>query len=163
MAQSGLPPLEARLLAGRVLGKNNAWLIAHADEPASSETGEAFAALAGRRGRGEPIAYILGEREFYGLDFKVAPAVLIPRPETELLVELALARIPGNGAVRVLDLGLDRAIVSGLTELRIVHGIGRGVLRAAVERHLRDHPQVLSQRLGVVGEGGRGVTIARLR
>jgi release factor glutamine methyltransferase len=112
MAQSGLPPLEARLLAGRVLGKNNAWLIAYAEEPASSETEQAFAALAGRRGRGEPIAYILGEREFYGLDFKVAPAVLIPRPETELLVELALARIPGNAAVRVLDLGTGSGAIA---------------------------------------------------
>jgi release factor glutamine methyltransferase len=112
MAQSGLPPLEARLLAGRVLGKNSAWLIAHADEPASSETGEAFAALAGRRGRGEPIAYILGEREFHGLEFRVAPAVLIPRPETELLVDLALARIFEHAAVRVLDLGTGSGAIA---------------------------------------------------
>ena len=60
---------------------------------------------------------------------------------------------PSRGALRPL----------GLNEVRIVHGIGRGVLRQAVERHLRDHPQVASQRLGQVGEGGRGVTIARLR
>ena len=99
-------------MAGRVLGKNSAWLIAHADEPVSLESEQAFAALAGRRGRGEPVAYILGEREFYGLEFRVAPAVLIPRPETELLVELALARIPGNAAVRVLDLGTGSGAIA---------------------------------------------------
>ena len=82
------------MLLERVLGKTRAWLIAHADEAAGAEAEQAFAALAGRRRQGEPIAYILGEREFYGLEFRVAPAVLIPRPETELLVELALARIP---------------------------------------------------------------------
>ena len=112
MAQSGLPPLEARMLLERVLGKTRAWLIAHADEPVSIETEQAFAALAGRRGRGEPMAYILGEREFYGLEFRVAPAVLIPRPETELLVELALARIPESAAVRVLDLGTGSGAIA---------------------------------------------------
>jgi DNA mismatch repair protein MutS2 len=66
-------------------------------------------------------------------------------------------------ALRSLDAGLDRGVIAGLSELRVIHGIGRGVLRAAVERHLRGHPQVTSQRLGVVGEGGRGVTVVRLR
>jgi release factor glutamine methyltransferase len=111
-AQCGLPPLEARMLAGRVLGKNSAWLIAHADETASVETERAFAALAERRRRGEPMAYILGEREFYGLEFRVEPTVLIPRPETELLVELALARIPENAAVRALDLGTGSGAIA---------------------------------------------------
>jgi DNA mismatch repair protein MutS2 len=68
-----------------------------------------------------------------------------------------------DDALAELDRALDRAVRAGLTELRIVHGIGRGVLRAAVERHLRGHLQVASQRLGQVGEGGRGVTVARLR
>jgi release factor glutamine methyltransferase len=112
IAQSGLPPLEARMLLERVLGKTRAWLIAHADEAASAETEQAFAALAARRRAGDPIAYILGEREFYGLDFKVAPAVLIPRTETELLLELALARIPGNTAARVLDLGTGSGAIA---------------------------------------------------
>ncbi len=96
LAQSGLPPLEARMLLERVLGKTRAWLIAHADEAAGADAERAFAALVERRGKGEPIAYILGEREFYGLELHVTPAVLIPRPETELLVELALARMPAN-------------------------------------------------------------------
>lgn len=112
MAQSGLPPLEARMLAGRVLGKASAWLIAHADESVNIETEQAFAALAGRRVRGEPMAYILGEREFCGLEFGVTRAVLIPRPETELLVELALARIPETAAVRMLDLGTGSGAIA---------------------------------------------------
>jgi DNA mismatch repair protein MutS2 len=68
-----------------------------------------------------------------------------------------------DAALTALDVGLDRAVLAGLSELRIVHGIGRGVLRAAVERHLRGHPQVAGQRAGQVGEGGRGVTVARIR
>ena len=112
LAQSSLPPLEARMLLERLLGKTRVWLIAHADEAAGAEAEQAFAALAGRRRQGEPIAYILGEREFYGLEFRVAPAVLIPRPETELLVELALARIPESAAVRVLDLGTGSGAIA---------------------------------------------------
>ena len=102
LALSGLPPLEARMLAERALGRPRTWLIAHADEDAPVEAERAFAALAERRRRGEPIAYLLGEREFFGLAFAVTPAVLIPRPETELLVELALARIAAGAAQRVL-------------------------------------------------------------
>lgn len=112
MAQSGLPPLEARMLLERVLAKTHAWLIAHANEVPGAEAEQAFAALAERRRQGEPIAYILGKREFYGLEFGVAQTVLIPRPETELLVELALARIPENAAARVLDLGTGSGAVA---------------------------------------------------
>ncbi len=112
MAQCGLPPLEARMLLDRVLAKTRAWLIAHADESVSIESEQAFAALAERRRQGEPIAYILGKREFYGLELGVTRAVLIPRPETELLVELALERIPENAAVRVLDLGTGSGAIA---------------------------------------------------
>ena len=111
-AESGLPPLEARMLLERVLEKTHAWLIAHADEAAGAEPEKAFAILAARRRQGEPMAYILGEREFYGLEIGVSRAVLIPRPETELLVELALARIRANAAVRVLDLGTGSGAVA---------------------------------------------------
>jgi release factor glutamine methyltransferase len=112
MAQSGLPPLEARMLLERVLLKTSAWLIAHADEAPGAEAEHAFAALGERRRQGEPIAYILGKREFYGLDFQVTRSVLIPRPETELLVELALARIAADAAVRVLDLGTGSGAIA---------------------------------------------------
>ena len=112
LADSGLPLLEARMLLERVLGKTRAWLIAHADEAAGAEAAQAFLVLAERRRQGEPVAYILGEREFYGLDFAVARAVLIPRPETELLVELALARMPANADLRVLDLGTGSGAIA---------------------------------------------------
>lgn len=78
-------------------------------------------------------------------------------------LEVDLRGMESDEAIAALDAGLDRAVVSGLGEVRIIHGIGRGVLRAAVERHLKGHPQVAGQRLGQVGEGGRGVTIVRLR
>ena len=112
LARSGLPPLEARMLFEQILAKNSAWLIAHADEPAGVGAEQAFAALAKRRRQGEPVAYILGRREFYGLEFRVAPGVLIPRPETELLVELALSRIDANAAARVLDLGTGSGAIA---------------------------------------------------
>jgi DNA mismatch repair protein MutS2 len=68
-----------------------------------------------------------------------------------------------DDALRVLDAGLDRAVVAGFQELRVIHGIGRGVLRAAVEKHLRGHSQVSGQRMANQNEGGRGVTVATLR
>lgn len=78
-------------------------------------------------------------------------------------LEVDLRGMEVDEALSALDQGLDRAVLAGLGELRIVHGIGRGVLRAAVEKHLRGHPQVAGQRMGVVGEGGRGATVVRLR
>jgi DNA mismatch repair protein MutS2 len=84
-------------------------------------------------------------------------------PEEGAVLESDLRGLEVDEALRALDASLDRATLAGLSELRIVHGVGRGVLRAAVERHLRSHPQVSSSRLGAVGEGGRGVTVARLR
>ncbi len=84
---------EARLLLRHVLGVTAAWLEAHRDDAISSRAAEAFAALVERRACGEPVAYLIGFREFYGREFSVTPAVLIPRPETELLVDLARAKV----------------------------------------------------------------------
>lgn len=109
--------LEAQYLLQQVLGKPRAWLLAHPEAELVAEQQAAYAALLQRRLQGEPIAYILGEREFYGLKFKVTPATLIPRPETELLVELALQRIPQGRPCRVLDLGAG----SGAIALSIAH------------------------------------------
>ena len=78
-------------------------------------------------------------------------------------LEVDLRGLEVEEALRAVDAALDRATLAGLTELRIVHGIGKGVLRAAVERHLRGHPQVELARLGEGHEGGRGATVARLR
>ncbi|HUW29099.1 MAG TPA: peptide chain release factor N(5)-glutamine methyltransferase [Sulfuriferula sp.] len=112
----GLAPddarLETRLLMAAALGVNRAWLLAHDDEMFTSAAAACYTDLLKRRLAGEPIAYIFGEKEFYGLMFKVSPAVLIPRPETELLVELALARIPADRPCRVLDLGTGSGIIA---------------------------------------------------
>jgi DNA mismatch repair protein MutS2 len=78
-------------------------------------------------------------------------------------LEVDLRGMEASDAVMELDQGIDRAVLAGLTELRVIHGVGRGILRAAVEKHLHGHPQVASQRPGEVGEGGRGVTVAKLR
>lgn len=83
--------------------------------------------------------------------------------EGSAAVEVDLRGMDVEEALRALDHGLDRALVQGFGSLRIIHGVGRGVLRAAVERHLRGHPQVSGHRLGGLGEGGRGVTVATLR
>ena len=105
LAQAGLVPIDAQVLLAHVLGKDRAWLIAHDGDALSRDRAGAFEALAKRRRDGEPIAYLTGIREFWGLSLSVSPAVLIPRPETETLVELALSRLPADLDLRVLDLG----------------------------------------------------------
>lgn len=97
--------LEARVLAGRALGVTPAWLIGHDRDTPSPAQSAAMETLVARRAAGEPVAYILGEREFFGRRFRVSPDVLIPRPDTELLVEAALRHLPGADPRRVLDLG----------------------------------------------------------
>jgi release factor glutamine methyltransferase len=112
LSASGLVPFEAKLLLAHVLGRDRAWLAAHADDAVSAEQAKTFDALARRRRNGEPVAYLIGRREFYGLDLEITPDVLIPRPETELLVELTLARLPADRETRVLDLGTGSGAVA---------------------------------------------------
>ena len=109
---SPLPALEARLLLMQVLGWRRTTLIARGDEVLDAAPVAAYRALEARRVNGEPIAQIVGAREFYGLDFEVTPDVLIPRPETELLVETALAALDGRAAPRVLDLGTGSGAIA---------------------------------------------------
>jgi len=103
---------EVELLLGHALGKDRAWLFAHADDALAVDGALRFHALLMRRAAGEPIAYIVGRREFWSLDLKVDPDVLIPRPETELLVELALARVPQNAQVDIADLGTGSGAIA---------------------------------------------------
>ncbi len=105
LAQSGLVPVDAKVLLAHVLGRNRAWLAAHEPDPLTREQADEFAALVRRRVAGEPVAYLTGRREFWGLTLVVSPDVLIPRPETETLVEFALSKLPSDRATRVLDLG----------------------------------------------------------
>lgn len=104
--------IEVQCLLQTVLKVNRAWLLTHPEQSLDAGQHARYMTLLERRLTGEPIAYLLGEREFYGLTFKVSPATLIPRPETELLVELALQRIPRQGACRVLDLGTGSGAIA---------------------------------------------------
>jgi release factor glutamine methyltransferase len=113
LRSSGIDPREARLLLARVTGFSEASVLAFPERTLPAEHAQRFASTIERRKRGEPVAYILGEKEFYGLRLSVSPAVLIPRPETELLVELALQRKSDS----VLDLGTG----SGAIALAIKH------------------------------------------
>ena len=105
LARQHIAAGEARQLLAHQLGRPQVWQIAHGEAPLSEEQVVQFASLVARRAAGEPIAYLTGWREFYGRDFAVTPAVLIPRPETELLVELVLARAAAPAAPQLLDLG----------------------------------------------------------
>jgi release factor glutamine methyltransferase len=103
---------EADILLAHALGRSRSWLIAHADDAVDAAGAAAFAALVQRRAAGEPVAYLTGHRGFWTLELEVTPATLIPRPETELLVELALARLPHDGAPRVVDLGTGSGAIA---------------------------------------------------
>jgi release factor glutamine methyltransferase len=108
---------EAELLLQHALGRTRAWLYAHADDAVDGSAVRRVRELVARRQAGEPLAYITGRREFWSLDLAVSPAVLIPRPETELLVELAIQKIPHAQATAVADLGTG----SGAIALAIAH------------------------------------------
>lgn len=116
-ADAGDARRDAQVLLGFALGVSRAWLAAHGDDIADAEAAARFRALVSRRLAGEPVAYLIGTREFYGLSFRVTPAVLIPRPETEVLVEAALERLPERGLLKVLDLGTG----SGCVAVAIAH------------------------------------------
>ncbi|SSY79799.1 peptide chain release factor N(5)-glutamine methyltransferase [Alysiella crassa] len=110
LSATPLPRNEARLLLQHLTGYSRAQLITHDHEILSHQQLEQLKALTQRRELGEPIAYLLGQREFYGRNFRVSPAVLIPRPETEHLLEAALCRLPENGAL--WDLGTGSGIIA---------------------------------------------------
>ncbi|HEX7982727.1 MAG TPA: peptide chain release factor N(5)-glutamine methyltransferase [Duganella sp.] len=113
--QSLLDALDNRVLLCHALGLNRVGLITQSERALSADEANRFAALVRRRLDGEPIAYIVGQREFFGLPFEVGDAVLIPRPDTELLVELTLERLPPSG--RVLDMGTG----SGAIAVAVAH------------------------------------------
>lgn len=115
LRQAPLDPLENRILMTHALGVSRIELITQSDRRLTPEEAQRLSMLLQRRLDGEPIAYITGEREFYGLPFHVTPDVLIPRPETELLVELALDRVAAGASV--LDLGTG----SGAIAVAVAH------------------------------------------
>jgi release factor glutamine methyltransferase len=117
LARSALPYSEARMLLGHCLRVGRPWIIAHGRDPVPELQAQAVEALFAKRREGEPVAYLTGEREFRSLSLQVTPAVLIPRPETELVVEQALALIAAREAPKVLDLGTG----SGAIAVAIAH------------------------------------------
>lgn len=110
--QSESARLDAELLLRHVLGVNRSWLYAWPDKPLAAQQQQQFEALVARRAQGEPIAHILGEREFWSLTLKVTPDTLIPRPDTELLVEQALRLLPNDAALKVADLGTGSGAIA---------------------------------------------------
>jgi release factor glutamine methyltransferase len=103
---------DAELLLLHVTGRDRAYLLTHPDDPVTPQQLAHYHELIARRKTHEPIQYIIGDREFYGLRFEVNPSVLIPRPETEHLVEAALERIPIGVATRVADIGTGSGAIA---------------------------------------------------
>lgn len=117
LTRAGIAPpdaaLDAEVLARHVLGWDRAALMARWRDPAPADFPELLAPLIARRSAREPVAYITGHREFWGLDLEVTPDVLIPRPETELVVELALQHAAASGAPRtVVDVGTGSGAIA---------------------------------------------------
>jgi release factor glutamine methyltransferase len=141
---------DAELLLAQALSRPRAWLYAHAEDALEPAAADRFEALLARRRRGEPVAYLLGRREFWSLELEVGADTLVPRPETELLVELALARLPAGVPARVLDLGT---------------GSGAIALALACERPLAQVTAVDASRgaLAVAQRNGARLAPGRLR
>ena len=127
------PELDARILLGHALGMDHTALAAADTQPLAASATAAIAELAARRLASEPVARIVGAKEFWGLSFIVTPAVLVPRPETETVVELALALIDRQGkrtrALRIADLGTGSGaiLLALLSELPDASGIGTDI------------------------------------
>jgi release factor glutamine methyltransferase len=102
---------DAEILLGFVTGRARTYLLAFGETPLTAEQAEQLTALMARRERGEPVAYLVGEREFWSLPLSVSPATLIPRPDTECLVELALERLPATPCA-ILDLGTGTGAIA---------------------------------------------------
>ncbi|WP_397608169.1 peptide chain release factor N(5)-glutamine methyltransferase [Silanimonas sp.] len=103
---------DAELLLAHVLGKDRTWLFTHAGDPLDDAAALRFEALVERRRAGEPVAYLVGQRGFWRFDLEVTPDTLIPRADTECLVEQALARLPNDRPLRLLDLGTGTGAIA---------------------------------------------------
>lgn len=123
----GVERLDAQLLLAHALTQTRSWVIAHADDALSDAQVEAAEELIRRRACGEPLAYLVGEREFRGLSLTVTPDVLIPRPDTEALVEWAIELMRGRSTPRIADLGTG----SGAIALALKHALPQAEMHAS--------------------------------
>jgi release factor glutamine methyltransferase len=111
-ARKRIDAVDAEFLLVHVLGKPRSWLFAHRDDLAPETCVAPFRSLVDRRAAGEPVAYLTGQRGFWRFDLAISPATLIPRPETELLVELAVERLPVDRPLRIADLGTGSGAIA---------------------------------------------------
>lgn len=111
-ARTRVDAADAEYLLAHALQKPRSWLFAHADDELPADVAERYESLLHRRAAGEPVAYLTGRRGFWHFELQVTPATLIPRPETELLVELALARLALDRPLRVADLGTGSGAIA---------------------------------------------------
>lgn len=147
LANSPSPRLDAEVLAMHVCKLTRTQLITQGDYVPNPEQAQRLRELVARRRRGEPIAYLTGRREFWSLDLQITPDVLIPRPETELLVEQALARIPAHADWIIADLGTG----SGAVALAVARERPRcRVLATDASQAALTLTQANAQRLGIV-------------
>ena len=116
-ARARIDAVDAQWLLAHALGRSTAWLYAHADDAVDNAAAVHFETLVERRVAGEPVAYLTGRRGFWSFELQVTPDTLIPRPETELLVELALTHLPPDRVLQVADLGTG----SGAIALALAH------------------------------------------
>jgi len=141
-------------LLAHVLGRDHSFLIAHSDEAVTDEEFRSFRFLIERRAGGEPMQYIIGHQEFFKLDFEVTPAVLIPRPETELIVEIALEILRDEPAPYIVDVGTGSGClaISLLHELSAARALATDLSVAALQlakRNAKRHS--VTDRLELVG------------
>ena len=134
------PRREAGSLLAHVLSRDRGFIIAHADDPLTAEQREAFQTMVERRTGGEPLQYIIAQQEFFKLDFEVTPEVLIPRPETELIVETSLELLQNDPQPYFADIGTGSGCIaiSMLYELPEARALATDVSRAALRVALRN-------------------------
>jgi release factor glutamine methyltransferase len=162
LRDSGLPRPEAEVLLRSALDCERIRLVTRAQEPVDPSKSRLAHDWFARRRAGEPVAYITGKREFYGVALRVSPAVLIPRPETEQLVDLALELLPQGSSARVLELGTGSgaiaiALAARRPSLKIVATDVSEAALALAKRNAREHGVaidfVLSDWFGATGPG----------
>lgn len=152
LSSSPSPVLDARLLLAHVLRRDHAYLVAHDDEPLDPQTAAGYEQLLARAAAGEPIPYLVGHAPFMGLDFAVSPSVLIPRPETEQLVETAVAWGEDRETVRIVDVGTGSGCIAvslarGLPAAEVIAvDVSAGALAVAATNAARHAPS----RVGLV-------------